>query len=68
MIELFAAVCLINNPASCRDISLTYSAEALTPMQCLMQAQPEIAKWISDHPGWQLKRYACRPASQFAKT
>ncbi len=44
------------------------SAEALTPMQCLMQAQPEVAKWIGEHPGWQIKRYACRPAGQFAKT
>ena len=68
MIELFAAVCLIDNPITCKDVSLIYSAEALTPMQCLMQAQPQVAKWIGEHPGWQIKRYSCRPAGQFAKT
>ena len=51
VIELFAAVCLIDNPTNCKDVSLIYSAEALTPMQCLMQAQPEVAKWIGEHPG-----------------
>ena len=68
VIELFAAVCLIESPTKCKDVSLIYSAEALTPMQCLMQAQPEVAKWIGEHPGWQIKRYSCRPAGQFAKT
>ncbi len=68
VIELFAAVCLIDNPTKCKDVSLIYAAEALTPMQCLMQAQPEVAKWIGEHPGWRIKRYSCRPAGQFAKT
>ena len=38
MIELFLAVCLIDHPETCKDVSLIYSAEALTPMQCAMQA------------------------------
>jgi hypothetical protein len=49
-------------------VHLTYSAEALTPMQCAMQAQPEIAKWVREHPGWVTKRYTCRAAGQYAKT
>ena len=68
VIELLLAVCLSDNPANCKDVHLTYSAEALTPMQCAMQAQPEIAKWVREHPGWVTKRYTCRPAGQYAKT
>ena len=68
VIELLLAVCLIDNPGNCKDVHLTYSAEALTPMQCAMQAQPEIAKWIREHPGWVTKRYTCRAAGQYAKT
>jgi hypothetical protein len=37
-------------------------------MQCVMRAEPEIAKWISEHPGWQTKRFTCRPAGRYAKT
>jgi hypothetical protein len=68
VIELLVAVCLIDHPSTCKDVSLIYSAEALTPMQCAMQAQPEIAKWIKEHPGWVTKRYTCRPAGRYAKT
>ena len=68
MIELLVAVCQINNPTTCKDVSLIYSAEALTPMQCVMRAEPEIAKWINEHPGSQTKRFTCRPAGRYAKT
>ena len=68
MIELFLAVCLIDHPETCKDVSLIYSAEALTPMQCAMQAQPEIAKWLTEHPGWVTKRYTCRLAGRYAET
>ncbi len=68
VIELLLAVCLIDNPATCKDVSLVYSAEALTPMQCVLRAQPEIAKWIAEHPGWRTQRFTCRPAGRYAKT
>ena len=67
LIEMLVAVCLIDEPATCRDVSLTYSRESLTPMQCLMQAQPEIAKWIGEHPRWRVKRFTSRAAGSFAK-
>ena len=68
VIELLLAVCLIDNPATCKNVSLTYLAEALTPMQCMMRAEPEIAKWITDHPGWRTRRFTCRAAGRYAKT
>ena len=61
MIELLLAVCLIDNPATCKNVSLTYSAR-------MMRAEPEIAKWITEHPGWQTRRFTCRPAGRYAKT
>jgi len=68
VIELLVAVCLVSNPATCKDVSLIYAAEALTPMQCVLRAEPEIAKWIGEHPGWQTKRFSCRTAGRYAKT
>jgi hypothetical protein len=67
MLELMVSVCLINDPARCKEVSLTYSAESLTPMQCMMGAQPEIAKWIEAHPKWALKKWTCQRAGQYAK-
>ena len=67
MLELMVSVCLISDPARCKDVALTYSAENLTPMQCVMGAQPEIAKWIEAHPKWALKRWTCHRAGRYAK-
>ena len=34
----------------------------------MMRAEPEIAKWITEHPGWQTRRFTCRAAGRYAKT
>lgn len=67
MLELLVSVCLINEPSRCKDVSLTYSAEGMSQLQCVMGAQPEIAKWIEGHPNWVAKRWECRPAGLMAK-
>lgn len=67
MLELLVSVCLLSDPTRCKDVSLVYSDENLTPMQCLMGAQPEIAKWIEAHPQWALRRWTCQRAGLFAK-
>lgn len=67
MIELVLLACLTEEPNRCKDVALTYSAEALTPMQCLMGAQPEIARWSEANPKWLVKRWACQPAGRIAK-
>ncbi|WP_245257635.1 hypothetical protein [Hyphomicrobium zavarzinii] len=46
---------------------MVYLAESVTPMQCMMQSQAEIAKWTEGHPNWVAKRWSCRPAGRYAK-
>lgn len=67
MIELLVSVCLIAEPEKCKDVSLVFDADSVTPMQCLMGAQPEIAKWVDLHPKWVAKRWTCQPAGRIAK-
>lgn len=67
MIELAIIACLHDNPAKCKDVSLVYMQEAVTPMQCMMQSAPEIAKWSEHHPRWFAKKWSCRPAGRFAR-
>jgi hypothetical protein len=68
MIELALVACLVSDPSTCKDVGLTYSGESVTPMQCLMGAGPEIARWTDEHPRWTVRRWTCRPAGRFAKT
>lgn len=66
MIELLVSVCLIAHPARCKDVTLSFD-DAVTPMQCLIGAQPQIAKWANTHPQWTVRRWRCQPAGLFAK-
>jgi hypothetical protein len=67
MIELVVTVCLAADPSRCREISLVYAAENLTPHQCMMASPLEIAKWSEGHPNWVAKRWTCRPSGRLAK-
>ncbi|MGI9414234.1 MAG: hypothetical protein ACR2PM_11230 [Hyphomicrobiales bacterium] len=59
MIELILSVCLIGQAETCKDVHLTYTAETVTAMQCLMGGQPQVARWIEGHPKWAVKRWKC---------
>lgn len=67
MIVLVLSVCLAADPDRCKDVNLTFSADGLTPYECVMRAQPELAKWIGEHPGWQVKKWRCAYPEQLAK-
>jgi hypothetical protein len=67
MVEIVIAVCLINDPARCKDVRLTYMADSYTPMQCMMYGQTEAVKWLEGNPKWQLKRWSCGVPGQIAK-
>lgn len=58
MIELLFVACLSTAPDECRERSLVFTD--VTPMACLMGAQPELAKWIASHPNQQIKNWRCR--------
>jgi len=69
MIEIIMSVCLmgdikkIDNDLSCirpRDVTLTFiSEQVVTPQQCILQGQSEIAKWFEEHPNYKIMRWKC---------
>jgi hypothetical protein len=67
MIELVVIFCLSVQPDVCKERPLAYFEHDVTPMQLMMHAQPEIAKWIEGHPGFFAKRWSVRPAGLHAK-
>ena len=59
MIELVITACIVAQPATCRDQHVLSDAN-VTPMQCLMTAQPTIAQWGAEHPRWFVQRWKCQ--------
>ncbi len=59
MIEIVFLACAIANPADCKDVRLNFMADHVTPQQCMMYGQHEIAKWSQGHPKWKVKKWRC---------
>lgn len=68
MLEIIASVCLMAEPGKCKDVHLTFAAEAeaVTQSQCFMFGQIELAKWREGHPDWRIARWSCRAAREIA--
>jgi hypothetical protein len=41
------------------DRELILSDRELTPMQCMIKAQTELANWSAKNPGWTITKYHC---------
>ena len=65
MIELIFVTCLSASPTDCQERSLLYTD--ISPMTCLMDAQPELAKWVQSHPSWKVANWRCAPVSNLEK-
>jgi hypothetical protein len=60
MIELAFVICLRVAPEVCEERALPPLVEA-TGMQCMMGAQPMLARWSERHPGFRIASWTCRP-------
>ena len=69
MIEIALTVCSILHGAQCRDVALNFEdqGQAATPYACMFGGQNEIAKWLQEHPNWQVARWKCGPAGREGK-
>jgi hypothetical protein len=67
MIEIAAAVCLMSSPQQCRDITITFEADSVSPAMCMTQGQIQLAEWTVSHPNWRIQRFTCRQAGSVAK-
>ena len=57
-IDLIVTVCAVLSPTTCEERHLVFASQV--PLkQCVMAAQPYIAKWIDEHPKWNAVRWRC---------
>lgn len=59
MIQLVFVACLNANSTYCEERHLLF-VENMSPMACMMQAQPELAKWANEHPKWKVSKWRCQ--------
>ena len=59
MIELIFVACLAASPTDCRENSLVFVG--VSPYQCLLRAQVELAAWTGARPGWRIRKWSCKP-------
>lgn len=58
MIELLFIACVSGAPETCQERSLLFTD--ISPQQCLVGAQPELAKWVASHHGARIKSWRCQ--------
>lgn len=67
MIEIIISACSIVAGATCQDFRLSFMAQSVTPHQCMLYGQAEIAKWTAGHPNWSVQRWRCGARRETAK-
>lgn len=60
MIELVIVACLARSPALCEERVLLYDAAEVGLLACVTSAQPQLARWSEEHPGFRIARWSCR--------
>lgn len=61
---ILLSVCLISSPSTCREERVNWSYEEVNYMGCLVQSQPVLAQWQTEHPQWRVERWKCVPRKQ----
>ncbi len=61
MIELLFSACLIGSD-DCRDVSMLYDGQDISPSTCMMEGQIALARWVGEHPNYRIARFTCHIA------
>lgn len=59
MFTLFVTFCLLHSPNECKERRVGYGQSEMA-QQLIVSAQPTIAQWMDDHPGYSVKSFAVR--------
>jgi hypothetical protein len=56
---LLLSVCLIAQPATCRDEQIPVGGGAANAFICLRNSQSVLAQWKEEHPEWHVEKWRC---------
>lgn len=57
MLELVLVACLLKDPGHCEAHRLPL--EPMGVVECMVTSQQHMVRWVSDHPGWLVRRWRC---------
>ena len=57
-IDLIITVCAVLSPATCEERQLVFSSD-VSPRQCVLAAQPDLAQGVGEHPKWTAVKWRC---------
>jgi hypothetical protein len=63
MLAIILSACMANDPNVCKDYRIPL-ADDVDIDRCAVEAPPHFARWVDDHPGWQIKRWKCTTGTQ----
>jgi hypothetical protein len=58
LVDLILMACALANPSACRERHLLFQT-AGSLRGCTMQAQPYLAQWAGEHPGFRIASWRC---------
>lgn len=58
MVDLILTVCALAHPGVCHDQHLLFQSHG-SLRACMMQAEPYMAQWASEHPNVRIVRWRC---------
>lgn len=61
MVELLFITCMAAAPDDCQERRLILGD--VSPTMCQHLAQPELARWMENHPELDIRRWECRSMS-----
>ena len=56
---ILMSICLLAEPARCREERLSFSFEPTSPTGCVARSQGAMAEWQLGHPRWRIVRWRC---------
>jgi hypothetical protein len=58
LVDLIVLACTLVNPGACREHHILFQSSG-SLRSCMMQAQPYLAQWAGEHPGYLVTRWRC---------
>lgn len=58
MVDLIVVVCSLTAGNACQENHMLFESRG-SLAQCMIEAQPYMARWIGDHPDVQIKTWRC---------
>jgi hypothetical protein len=58
VVDLIVLVCALQSPSACMEKHFLFEAHG-SLSACMMQAQPYLAQWSGDHPGFRVASWRC---------